>query len=104
MRLLPAILLVLPLTACNVSVETGGSGDSKACDQFVSIATTIESDGPSADVADQLQQISQQATDDGQGQVAQAAQQLISAKQSASTGDWYTALGAMQAACGPFGD
>ena len=101
MRKLAALILLLPLAACSSS---SGSGESAACDEFVRISATIESGGPDAGVANQLQQIADQAGQDGQDAVAQAAQDFLAAQQSDSTGDWYAALGAMEAACAPFGD
>lgn len=91
-----------PAASSSAIEESGSAEASQACAEFVQIATTIESDGPDADVGSQLTSIKNKATADGQTDVAEAAGALLSA-QGGEEGQWYAALGKMEAACGPQG-
>jgi len=90
-------LLTVLLSGCSISI---GEEDSRppGCETFDRIAVRIESQGPRADVGDELRQIEREAQAGGDDAVAAAAAELLSA-QGGPNADWFAALGDMEAAC-----
>lgn len=74
-------------------------GRSAACEQFDRIATKIESEGPSADVKSQLEQIERLAKESGNEELARAAERMVALTDGSSEGEWYSTLGEMEQAC-----
>ena len=89
------LLTILP-SGCSISI--GEDSRPPGCETFDRIAVRIESQGPRADVGDDLRQIEQEARTGGDGAVVVAAAELLSA-QGGSEAGWYAALGDMEAAC-----
>lgn len=89
-------MLTILLSGCSISI--GEDSRPPGCQTFDRIAVEIESDGPRADVADQLRQIQREARAGGDTDVADAATTLLAA-QGGTDAAWYAALGDMEAAC-----
>lgn len=96
MRLAAAALLATLLSGCSVSV--GEDTRPAGCETFDRIAVEIETQGPRADVGNQLRQIEREARTGGARDVTDAAEGLLAAAGGAES-DWYAALGKMEAAC-----
>jgi len=91
-------VLAAPLVGGCMTVTVNEESRPAGCATFDRIAVTIEAEGPGADVAEPLQQIEREARSGGDTDVADAAAALLAAH-SGKTGNWYSALGDMEAAC-----
>ena len=91
-------MLAAPLVGGCMTVTVNEESRPPGCATFDRIAVTIEADGPGADVTEPLQQIEREARSGGDADVADATAALLAAH-GGEAGDWYSALGDMEAAC-----
>lgn len=102
MKLFSVGVVVLMLAGCSSTADSGpetSTTTTDACGLFTEIALEIEAEGPSAEVAAELDQMVRLAEDANQEAVVTATQQLQAAQANKSPSQWYEAFGELEAAC-----